>query len=62
MLPTKPGLYRCADGDLWVIAPGSTNMRKLTEDGIRVTDDDAEFTIPMLAAPFTRVRMVHADD
>lgn len=64
MLPTEPGFYRDADGDLWVIAPGSSTLRLLTEDGMRATDDDAEMPqwYATGAAPFTRVRMVPADD
>lgn len=64
-LPTEPGFYRDADGDLWVIAPGSTTLRILALDGMRVTDEDAEMQhreMVICAAPFTRVRMVPADD
>lgn len=64
MLPTDPGFYRDADGDLWVIAPGSTTLRLLTTDGMRETDDNSETATgyASLAAPFTRVRVVAADD
>lgn len=64
MLPTEPGFYRDADGDLWVIAPGSTNLRLLTNSGMRVTDDDAEKMSRYIrdAAPFTRVYLITADD
>ncbi len=63
-LPVEPGFYRDADGDLWVIAPGSTTLRVVVSDGMRVTDDDAELGgwSPSHLGPFTRVRMVPADD